>query len=46
MVCPPCLDPRPPELDAPNVGPEGLPVTDPRPAQEQSGPNTTTPADL
>lgn len=26
-----CLDPRPPQLDPPNVYPEGLPVPDARP---------------
>lgn len=46
LVCAPCLDPRPPQLDAPNVAPEGLPIQDPRPDFEDSGPNTTTPGDL
>ncbi len=32
MVCKTtCFDPRPPELDAPQLGPEGLPVPNPRP---------------
>jgi len=31
MVCRPCWDPRPEELTPPNVGPEGLPIKDPRP---------------
>lgn len=46
IVCPPCYDPRPPQLDAPVVYPEGLPIDRPSPEIEQSGPNTTTPNDL
>lgn len=46
LVCEPCYDPRPPQLDAPNVYPEGIPIQDPRPEIEDSGPNTTTPDDL
>jgi len=46
LVCNFCIDPRPPELDAPNVGPEGMPIDNPRPAIEQSGPNATNPNDL
>ena len=46
LVCTDCLDPRPPQLDAPNVYPEGVPIQDPRPDYENSGPNTTTPDEL
>lgn len=46
LVCAECYDSRPPQLDAPNVYPEGVPIQDPRPDFEQSGPNTTTPGDL
>ena len=46
LVCDDCYDPRPPQLSAPNVYPEGLPIQDPRPDFEDSGPNTTTPDDL
>lgn len=31
LVCPPCWDPRPAEMTPPRVGPEGLPIRDPRP---------------
>lgn len=40
IVCPPCCDPRPPELTPPAVYPEGLPVWNPRPPQD--GPETQT----
>ena len=33
-VCPPCLDPRPPQMDPPDVYPEGIPFTDARPPQD------------
>lgn len=33
MVCAADFDPRPPQLDPPNVWPEGLPIQDPRPEQ-------------
>lgn len=46
LVCDECHDPRPPQLSAPNVYPEGLPIQDPRPDFEDSGPNTTSPDDL
>jgi len=45
-VCQECLDPKPPQLEAPNVFPEGLPVDQPRPNIEQSGPNETSRNDL
>jgi hypothetical protein len=31
IVCAECLDPRPAQLDPPDIYPEGLPITDPRP---------------
>lgn len=31
MTCPPCWDPRPEEHFPPTIGPEGLPVDNPRP---------------
>ena len=34
IVCPSCLDPRPPELDPPDIYPEGLPLPDSRPPQD------------
>jgi hypothetical protein len=34
IVDPGCLDPRPAELSAPRVWPEGLPVRDARPDQD------------
>lgn len=30
-VCPPCLDPRPPQMQPPDVYPEGIPFLDARP---------------
>lgn len=45
-VCEECYDPKPAQLEAPNVAPEGLPVDQPRPNIEQSGPNLTEPSDL
>lgn len=42
LVCDDCLDPKPAQLTAPNVAPEGLPVEGARPNIEQSGPNNTT----
>jgi hypothetical protein len=33
-VCPPCLDPRPPQMSPPNVYPEGIPFYDARPPQD------------
>lgn len=33
-VCPPCLDPRPPQMTPPNVYPEGMPFFDARPPQD------------
>lgn len=30
-VCPPCLDPRPPQMQPPDVYPEGMPFLDARP---------------
>lgn len=38
LVCAQCFDPRPPQLDAPNVYPEGLPIQDPRPDIENQAP--------
>ena len=29
-----CLDPRPPEMTPPDIYPEGMPVRDPRPPQD------------
>lgn len=47
MVCQPCYDPRPAELDPPRIGPEGLPVPNARPDPgDILGPNTTTAEDL
>lgn len=48
MVCPPCYDPRPPYLDAPNVYPEGLPLPDarPEPPDVEVGDNDIQPEDL
>lgn len=46
FVCEQCLDPRPAQLTAPVVSPEGVPIQNPRPDFEQSGPNTTQPSDL
>ena len=46
MVCNKCYDPKPAQLEAPNVSPEGVPIENPRPDIEQSGPNNTTPGDL
>lgn len=31
IVCRECRDPRPPHLSPPLVGPEGMPIKDPRP---------------
>lgn len=33
-VCPVCLDPRPPQMNPPDVYPEGIPFTDARPPQD------------
>ena len=33
-VCPPCLDPRPPQMMPPDVYPEGIPFPDARPPQD------------
>jgi hypothetical protein len=33
-VCPPCLDPRPPQMKPPNIYPEGIPFPDARPPQD------------
>ena len=33
-VCRPCLDPRPPQMQPPNVYPEGIPFPDARPPQD------------
>jgi hypothetical protein len=33
-VCPPCLDPRPPQMTPPNIYPEGIPFPDARPPQD------------
>lgn len=42
-VCTECFDPRPPQLDPPYIGPEGLPVPGARPDQgDVLGPNLTT----
>jgi len=46
VVCPDCWDPRPPQMDPPVIYPEGLPLPNPSPDVEDSGPNTTTPGDL
>lgn len=46
VVCGPCLDPRPPELDPPNVYPEGLPLPDSRPEPEDADVGTVTADDL
>jgi hypothetical protein len=47
MVCDACFDPRPAELTAPRVFPEGLPVPNARPDPgDVLGANTTTAADL
>lgn len=45
-VCDLCYDEKPPQLEAPNVFPEGLPVDQPRPDIEESGPNLTSRNDL
>ena len=34
-VCPPCLDPRPPQIEPPNVFPEGIPFFDARPPNDR-----------
>jgi hypothetical protein len=34
-VCPPCLDPRPPQMQPPNVYPEGIPFLDARPPADR-----------
>lgn len=36
IVCPACLDPRPPEMSPPNIYPEGLSLPDARRPPEQS----------
>lgn len=43
-----CWDPRPPELDPPNVYPEGLPIADARPEPDDVtlGDNDVQPEDL
>lgn len=47
IVCRECRDPRPPQLDAPKVSPEGLPITDPRnPADTFLSVNEVQPEDL
>lgn len=46
LVCDDCFDPKPAQLTAPVVFPEGVPIQDPRPDFEESGPNLTTPEDL
>jgi hypothetical protein len=46
IVCAECLDPRPAELDPPNLWPEGLPLPDARPEPDGSDTNTTTRSDL
>lgn len=33
-VCPPCLDPRPPQMSPPDVYPEGIAFPDARPPQD------------
>ena len=38
LVCTECFDARPPQLTAPNVYPEGLPIQDPRPDFEYNPP--------
>ena len=40
IVCPPCCDPRPPEMTPPNVYPEGLAL--PRVSPPLDGPQTGT----
>lgn len=34
-VCPPCLDPRPPQMQPPDVFPEGIPFFDARPPNDR-----------
>ena len=34
QVCPPCLDPKPPQMMPPDVYPEGIPFPDARPPQD------------
>jgi hypothetical protein len=34
LTCKPCWDPRPADTRPPKLGPEGLPVKDPRPEPE------------
>jgi hypothetical protein len=46
MVCRADYDPRPAELKAPRVKPEGLPKPNARPEFDDEAPNTTTQADL
>lgn len=48
MVCGPCYDPRPPQLDPPKVYPEGLPWPNARPEQADVvlGDNDVQPGDL
>ncbi len=33
-VCPPCVDPRPPQMTPPDIYPEGLPFVDARPPND------------
>lgn len=47
MVCESCWDPKPPELTPPIVRPEGVPVPNARPDNQQDNtPNLTSPEDL
>lgn len=47
LTCEADWDPRPPQLDPPNIYPEGLPVRNARPDPGDTlGPNLTTAADL
>jgi hypothetical protein len=47
-VCPPCFDPRPPQLSPPRIEPEGVPLTNaaPEPAEHFVTDNEVTPDDL
>ena len=47
MVCKDDFDPRPPEQKTPNVRPDGVPLPNARPNnQNDETPNTTQPEDL
>lgn len=46
LVCVECYDPPDPQRRPPVIGPEGLPIKDPRPDYENPLPNTTTRDDL